>query len=89
LVRNDPAPPPPSVADVRAKLDRLIQDEAAREEVAVWALQWVDARDPGDLDPPVWRALQELAGADLRELEGDYVHGPADFEAWLEALDEC
>lgn len=88
LVRSEPAPPPPSVADVCAQLDRLIRGETTREDVSAWALQWVDARDPGDIDAPVWIALQELAGADLREWEGDYVHGPEDFEAWRDALDE-
>jgi hypothetical protein len=88
LVRDDPAPPAPSVAEVRAKLEDLIRGEIMRQEVSAWALRWVDARDPGDIDPPVWRALQELAGADLPDWDREYLHGPEDFAAWRDALDE-
>jgi hypothetical protein len=85
LVRGD-APPPPSRADVAAKLTALLNGVADREEVAEWAMQWVDARDPGDIDRGVWGTLNSLAGADSPSTDRRYLYDRPDFEAWLDDL---
>jgi hypothetical protein len=66
----------------------LIEGTVAREPVAEWAMQWIDARDPGVHDPVAWAALNELAGADSPTTDREYLYGRADFEACRDALAE-
>jgi hypothetical protein len=64
----------------------LIDGELTREVAAEWAMLWVDARDPGVDDPVVWRALNDLAGADAPTIDREYLYEREDFEAWRDAL---
>lgn len=57
-----------------------------REAIAAWAMQWVDATDPGVDDPPVWETLNSLAGADSPTTDREYLYEHVDFEAWRAAL---
>jgi len=50
-------------------------------------MQWVAARDPGVADSAVWRALNELGGADAPSTDRQWLYGPDDFRAWLEELE--
>jgi hypothetical protein len=85
LVRGD-TPPPPSRADVEAKLTSLLDGTGDRGQVAEWAMQWVDARDPGNVDEVVWTALNNLAGADSPSTDRLYLYDRQDFEAWLDEV---
>lgn len=74
---------------MRSRLLDLLGGRVTREDVADWASKWV--RDAGwDVpDPVTWRALTELAGADLRVNPEDYLHGESDFHAWLDAIESA
>jgi hypothetical protein len=85
MVRGD-APPPPSRGQIEAKFVALLDGSANRAEVADWAMQWVDARDPGDVDEVVWAALDHLAGADSPSTDRRYLYDKPDFEAWLDEV---
>lgn len=73
----------PSRADVREKLQALLEDGDRREEIANWAAAWIRARNPRVEDGKVWEALKRLAGADLRASRESYLHSCADFRDWL------
>jgi hypothetical protein len=85
LVRGDTAPPP-SRADVEARLTSLVDGTGNRGQVAAWAMQWVDARDPGDIDDVVGTALNNLVGADSPSTDRLYLYDRQDFKAWLDEL---
>lgn len=71
---------------MEAKLLALIDGTENRQEVAAWAMQWVDADDPGVEDPAVWEALGNLAGADAISTDRPYLFEVVDFQAWLDEL---
>ncbi len=77
------APPSPSRSEVQRQIERLLKDAGARADVASWAMQWVDARDPSVDDETVWKTLNNLAGADSPSIDRPYLYGQVDFEAWL------
>ena len=79
------APPdkPPSRQEVDAKLCDLLSGKASREEVADWAAHCVRMANPEVKDPCVWKALTQLAGADLGTTDRPYLHNREDFAAWL------
>lgn len=79
-------PPPPSHAEIAARITALIEGSASRGAVAEWAMQWVDARDPGVDDPVAWEVLNNLAGADSPTTDREYLYEQVDFEAWRDAL---
>jgi hypothetical protein len=64
----------------------LIDGTLSREDVSDWAMQWVDARDPGVDDPVAWEALLDLSGADAISTDRPYLYEQVDFEAWRDAL---
>jgi hypothetical protein len=69
-------------------LQALAFGERSPEEVAEWANQWVLSHDvPSGYDPPVWDALDALAGADLEMAPGQYLHSDVDYRNWLEQFD--
>lgn len=78
---------PPSREAVRERLVALLVGDAAREEVADWAGEWVRMDEPTVDDPAVWSALCHLAGADLQTAPGKYLHQDIDFHAWLDELE--
>lgn len=80
------APPPPSRDELDVRITALIDGTLTREEIAEWAMQWVDARDPGVDDPVAWEVLNDLAGADSPTVDRKYLYEHVDFEAWRDAL---
>ena len=65
----------------------ILAGQASREEADRWAIRWVAAANPPDMDPAIWRALGKLAGCDLRHGPGnDYLHSSAQIAEWLEDL---
>ena len=80
--------PAPSRAEVEARLLELISGELGRDEATAWALQWIAAATPGVDDPVVWRALDNLAGADAVSTDRPFLFDDVDFRAWLEELRE-
>ncbi|MEV5932954.1 DNA-binding protein [Streptomyces sp. NPDC052079] len=63
-------------------LNRLAEGEVAPDEAADWALSVMEQESTEDIDPKLWRALDQLAGADLLEAPGAYLHGREDFACW-------
>jgi hypothetical protein len=68
---------------VRSYLTRLAAGAVPPGEAADWALRVMQDDAVGPVDPHLWRALDELAGADLLAAPGEYLHGPEDFAHWL------
>jgi len=75
----------PSRTDVQERLRGLLSGRYTREEVSLWAMQWVAARDPGVEDEVVWRALTVLVGADVGGAS-NYLYFDIDFQSWLDEL---
>lgn len=66
----------------------LLQGSGRREEVADWALELIkDESADYSSDSTLWTALNRLAGADLQQGPGVYLHGEEDFRAWIADLD--
>lgn len=68
---------------VRTYLTRLAAGEVPVGEAADWALDVMQGDDEELTDRVIWRALDRLAGADLLQAPGEYLHGPEDFAQWL------
>jgi hypothetical protein len=68
---------------VRTYLIRLSEGEISPSEAADWALDVMQGEQVKLVSPRIWRALDELAGADLLKASGEYLHGPEDFTQWL------
>jgi len=49
-------------------------------------MHWIAAATPGVDDPVVWRALDNLAGADAVSTDRQFLFEEVDFRAWLEEL---
>jgi hypothetical protein len=75
----------PSRAYTEARLVALVDGSLTPEEAAEWARPFVvdESTHPDRLDVPVWQALTELLGADLRSSPSEYLHGPDDYASWL------
>jgi hypothetical protein len=69
-------------------LRELISGELGRDEAAAWAMPWVAAATPAVDDPVVWRALNNLAGADAVSTDRPFLFEEVDFRAWLAELRE-
>lgn len=80
---------PPTRSDVHQVLQDLLKGETNRSDAAAWAERWVVQSRPGVEDPVVWRALKQLAGADLLARPGMFLHSEADFERWLQELEQA
>lgn len=74
---------------VRQQLLDLLGQRKSRGEVADWASVWVREPQPAVDDPALWEALIQLSGADLQMSPSDYLHSPADFQDWLDRLEEA
>jgi hypothetical protein len=73
---------------VKSYLSGLVQDSVSREEAADWALDRVkDESADYSSHATLWTALDRLAGADLQQGPGIYLHGESDFRSWLADLD--
>jgi hypothetical protein len=51
-------------------------------------MQWIAAVTPGVDDPVVWRALDNLGGADAVSTDRPFLFEEVDFRAWLDELRE-
>ena len=52
-------------------------------------MQWIAAADAtGGDDPVIWRALNNLAGADAPSTDRPFLYEEVDFRAWLAELQE-
>jgi hypothetical protein len=80
----------PSRAEVARRLEELVRGAIARSEVADWASEFITYDDPRIYpeirDSAVWRALTQLAGADLPTTDRKFLHDENDFSAWLSEL---
>lgn len=70
------------VGQVKQVMARLAAGKTSREDASGWAMERLDSDEYTSI-PVVWTALQRLAGADLQTSPGVYLHGEADFHAWL------
>ena len=84
----DAPPPAPSRSEAEARILGLISGGVSRDAATAWATQWIAAGDPGVDDPVVWRALQNLSGADAVSTDRPFLFEEVDFRAWLEELGE-
>ena len=69
---------------VAKKLEDLANGDISPQVAADWALKAMEGDEPDLRDDAVWRALDRLSGADLRESPGVYLHDSDDFTSWLE-----
>ena len=80
----------PTRSEIEARLVLLIEKEDTRAEVADWASEFTTYDDPEIYpevdDPAVWKALTQLAGADLQTSPSEFLHCQDDFRAWLVEL---
>jgi hypothetical protein len=73
---------------VKRYMTGLIEGSMSREEAADWAMERVkDESADYSSHATLWTALDRLAGADLQQGPGVYLHGEADFRSWLADLD--
>lgn len=73
---------------VGSHLNRLAEGLISPDEAADWALCVMESEISEGVDPKVWRALDRLAGADLLESPGRYLHGPEDFVCWRDEFED-
>lgn len=69
---------------IRIHLSRLVEGEISPEEASNWALSVMEQYTSESIDPKVWHALDQLAGADLLESPGNFLHDAKDFSKWYE-----
>jgi hypothetical protein len=79
-------PAAPSRVEVETRLLDLIAGRIGRDEATNWAMQWIGSSDPDIDDEVVWRALNNLAGADAPSTDRQFLFDQPDFQAWLEEL---
>jgi hypothetical protein len=73
---------------VKSWMRGMIQGSVRREEAADWAMSRIkDESADYSSDATLWTALDRLAGADLQQGPGVYLHGEEDFRSWLADLD--
>ena len=73
---------------VKSLMVDLAHGSVSREEAAVWAMVRIkDESADYSSDANLWMALDRLAGADLQQGPGVYLHGEEDFRSWLADFD--
>lgn len=73
---------------VKSLMAGLAQGSVSREEAADWAMARIKDESAGYAsDATLWTALDRLAGADLQQGPGVYLHGEGDFRSWLADFD--
>ncbi|MDT0321757.1 DNA-binding protein [Streptomyces millisiae] len=70
-------------AEIEHRLRRLLTDPESAGDTADWAMATMEGDAPELEDETVWNALDRLGGADLKTGTGTFLHGEADFRAWL------
>lgn len=79
---------PDILEQVRGRMVGLIQASVTREGVADWAMARIkDESADYSSSSTLWTALDRLAGADLQQGPGVYLHGEEDLRSWLADLD--
>ncbi|MEV0074616.1 MULTISPECIES: hypothetical protein [unclassified Amycolatopsis] len=74
---------------VRGRMIALVEGLLTREEVADWALPLIKCESARySSDATLWTALDRLAGADLQQGPGVYLHDADDFQSWLDEFDK-
>ena len=74
--------------EARRLLVGLISGQDDRGEVADWAMERMQIEgEDFSSNAALWRLLDRLAGADLKQSPESYLHGVEDFEAWLTDAD--
>ena len=69
---------------VKQRMTGLLQGSADRGDVADWAMARIRNESADySFDATLWTALDRLAGADLQQAPGVYLHDQEDFRAWL------
>ena len=78
--------PFPTRDETEAVLLGLVRGTLTPSEANDWACPFVidETSHPSDMDEAVWRALNQLCGADLQVSPSAYLHGPSDFRDWLD-----
>lgn len=73
---------------VKSFMVGLVHGSVSREEAANWAMARLkDELADYSSDANLWAALDRLAGADLQQGPGMYLHGEEDFRSWLADFD--
>lgn len=78
----------PPVDTVRAVLRGLVAGTTTPFEAEDWAMPWVAAWDPPEMDRVRWRALTTLSGAGMLVAPDELLFGPDDFAAWLRDFED-
>ncbi|MER6668801.1 hypothetical protein ABT256_29895 [Amycolatopsis japonica] len=68
-------------------LQALVDGAITPAQADDWARPWMVEGGIRIEDELVLQALGRLFGADLMTSPSSYLHGPADFRAWLEEFD--
>jgi hypothetical protein len=77
----------PTRDELVEQIKALIEGTVTRKAVSDWAGQWVRLPNPNVDDAAIWKALQQLSGADLHSSRDRYLHSEEDFRAWLSELE--
>ncbi|MEV6620963.1 hypothetical protein AB0M83_04920 [Amycolatopsis sp. NPDC051106] len=79
--------PEPTRDEVRKVLEDLAAGTLTPAEADDWARPWI-TEEAGDVqDELVWDTIGWLFGADSMVGPDEYLYGPLDFQAWLDAFD--
>ncbi|CAM3782033.1 hypothetical protein KIPE111705_24660 [Kibdelosporangium persicum] len=71
-------------AEAQRLLAGLVTGEVSPQQAANWAMpKYADDQAGYHTHDKLWTALDRLAGADLHQAPGVYLHGSDDFRAWL------
>ncbi|HEY4867488.1 MAG TPA: hypothetical protein VIK45_18455 [Candidatus Dormibacteraeota bacterium] len=76
--------PRPGRDAIEEQLLGLVNGTRTREEVANWVAPWLHADWHDVPDQRLQRAIGQLGRADLKRGPSNYLHGEADFNAWLQ-----
>ncbi|NHA01914.1 hypothetical protein G5V59_25970 [Nocardioides sp. W3-2-3] len=77
-----------SVSAIRQQYLGVLEGAISREAAADWAAAWITRADPPLVDLPLWDAVKDLAGIDLRVAPEEYLHTESDIREWLGRLDD-
>lgn len=77
----------PSRSEVEKVFGEVLAGRMSREDAASWAMRFTETDwDPQTADYPVFVAIEELSGVDLREQDRTYLHSENDIRDWLNTL---
>lgn len=72
----------PSHEEFIEKLDGLCMGSEIRDQVARWAMSYIEDDNVRPTNKIVWRTLEGLGAADLPAPDRDYLYTYDDFQAW-------